>query len=388
MEIKNERKRNLKLITNIIISLVVVFACMFLLPRLVAFFMPFIVGWIISCIANPMVVFLERRIKIKRKAGTVVVIVCAIAVVIGVGYLVFSILFRQLAGFITDVPQMWSAMVQELNDFGERVTRIMGVVSPNFSDIMINTINAIGNAITELPSKFDSETFEGMGTMVGSIANIIISIIMSILSSYFFISDREWLGKAIDKFVPNSILKKYEVFYNSIKQAVGGYFKAQFRIELWIYILILIGLVILDVKYAILIALLIAILDFLPFFGSGAVFLPWAIISFLCGEYVRTIGFLIIWGVGQLVRQLIQPKIMGDSIGMEPLPTLFLLYIGYKAAGVIGMIIAVPIGIIVVNMNDAGFFNTPKYSLRILVKNLNKFRQLNKDDMSILEDKD
>ena len=126
MEIKNERKRNLKLITNIIISLVVLFACMFLLPRLVAFFMPFIVGWIISCIANPMVVFLERKIKIKRKAGTVVVIVCAIAVVIGVGYLVFSILFRQLAGFITDVPQMWSAMVQELNDFGERVTRIMG----------------------------------------------------------------------------------------------------------------------------------------------------------------------------------------------------------------------------------------------------------------------
>ena len=154
----------------------------------------------------------------------------------------------------------------------------------------------------------------------------------------------------MQNFSSNSILKKYEVFYNSIKQAVGGYFKAQFRIELWIYILILIGLVILDVKYAILIALLIAILDFLPFFGSGAVFLPWAIISFLCGEYVRTIGFLIIWGVGQLVRQLIQPKIMGDSIGMEPLPTLFLLYIGYKAAGVIGMIIAVPIGIIVVNM--------------------------------------
>lgn len=71
------------------------------------------------------------------------------------------------------------------------------------------------------------------------------------------------------------------------------------------------------------------------------------------------IGLLIIWGVGQLLRQLIQPKIVGDSIGVPPLPTLFLIFIGYKVGSVAGMILAVPAGIIVANMYQAGFLTQP-----------------------------
>ena len=131
-----------------------------------------------------------------------------------------------------------------------------------------------------------------------------------------------------------------------------------------------------------------AFLDFLPFFGTGIVLIPWAVVTVIGGNYLRAAGFLVIWGAGQLFRQLIQPKIMGDSIGMEPIPTLFLLFAGYKIAGVGGMLIAVPIGIIVVNMNEAGFFDTPKYSLKILIKNINRFRRLDKKDMQILENLD
>ena len=76
MERKTIGIENLKLIVNILISLVILLLCIFVVPRLVLFFMPFVIGWIISCIANPLVVFLERKLKIKRKAGIVVVIVC------------------------------------------------------------------------------------------------------------------------------------------------------------------------------------------------------------------------------------------------------------------------------------------------------------------------
>ena len=92
-----------------------------------------------------------------------------------------------------------------------------------------------------------------------------------------------------------------------------------------------------------------------------------------------------IWGVSQLVRQLIQPKFVSDSIGMPPIPTLFLLFIGYKVAGVIGMILAVPIGIIIVNMYEAGLFDTPKLSLKILLINLNRYRKLDEVDLMILK---
>ena len=224
--------------------------------------------------------------------------------------------------------------------------------------------------------------------MVGSIANVAVSVIMAMLSAYFFIADREWIYEALEKIVPKGIAQKYGVFYGSLRQAVGGYFKAQLRIEVWMYLLILLGLTLLKVRYALLIALLIAVIDILPFFGSGAVLVPWAIVTALGGDYARAIWFLVIWGVGQLFRQLIQPKIMGDSIGMEPIPTIILLFIGYKAAGVIGMLVAVPIGIIVVNMNEAGFFDTPKQSVRILVTKINNFRKLSDEDLKLLEEDD
>ncbi len=70
---------------------------------------------------------------------------------------------------------------------------------------------------------------------------------------------------------------------------------------------------------------------------------------------------------------------------MEPIPTIVLLFIGYKTAGVIGMLVAVPVGIIVVNMNEAGFFDTPKQSVKILVTQFNQFRKLNENDLKVLE---
>ncbi len=383
-----DMKSIVKALANLAFSLIVLLLCIFLVPRLIVLFMPLIIGWLISCIANPLVVFLESKIKIRRKAGTVVVIVVVIAVVSGIGYAACSVLFRQIHGFVKELPEMWNVLVQDLDSFVSVANQYLGGVAPNIAEFLGNLGTSIGEAITNLPSKLDLDTFGGMGSMVGSIANVAISVIMAMLSAYFFIADREWIYEALEKIVPKGIAQKYGVFYGSLRQAVGGYFKAQLRIEVWMYLLILLGLTLLKVRYALLIALLIAVIDILPFFGSGAVLVPWAIVTALGGDYARAIWFLVIWGVGQLFRQLIQPKIMGDSIGMEPIPTIILLFIGYKAAGVIGMLVAVPIGIIVVNMNEAGFFDTPKQSVRILVTKINNFRKLSDEDLKLLEEDD
>lgn len=385
MEGRSAGNNNLKYVVNLLVSLVILLLCIFLVPRLIVFFMPFVIGWIISCIANPLVVFLEKKLKIRRKAGTVVVIVCVIAAVIGIGYGVGIILFRQISGFIGEIPEMWQNVQQDFDKLGRFINQYVGTKAPKLTDALNNLGNSIGEMITNLPKSFDFSTFEGMGSMVGSIANVIISVIMCMMSAYFFIADREWVSSFMNRYLPKSVSHKYDVFVSSIKQAVGGYFKAQFRIEVWMYVLLLVGLTVLQVRYGLLIALLVAFLDFLPFFGTGIVLIPWAIVSLIGGNYLRAVGFLIIWGAGQLFRQLIQPKIMGDSIGMEPIPTLFLLFVGYRVAGVGGMLIAVPLGIIVVNMNEAGFFDTPKYSFKILLRNLNNYRRLREEEINEID---
>ncbi len=388
MEGKSTAIENVKLVVNILVSVLILLGCIFLVPKLVLFFMPFVIGWIISCIANPLVVLLERKLKIRRKAGTVVVIVCVIAAVSGIGYGLGVVLWRQISGFIEEIPSMWEAVKKDFDAFGVLIQQYIGVRAPKLADALNNLGNTIGEMITDLPKSLNFSTFEDMGSMVGNIASVIVSIIMCMLSAYFFIADREWIGNFVNQFLPENIVHKYDVFASSLRQAVGGYFKAQLRIEIWMYVLLLIGLTVLNVRYSLVIALLMAFLDFLPFFGTGIVLVPWAVVTAIGGNYLRAFGFLVIWGVGQLFRQLIQPKIMGESIGMEPVPTLFLLFIGYRIAGVGGMLIAVPLGIIVVNMNEAGFFDTPKYSLKLLVRNINNFRRLDEEAIKALEDEE
>jgi predicted PurR-regulated permease PerM len=108
---------------------------------------------------------------------------------------------------------------------------------------------------------------------------------------------------------------------------------------------------------------------------------PWALVKMFSNDYKMAIGLLIIWGGGQLARQIIQPKIVGDSIGIEPIPTLFLLFIGYKLSGVIGMIVAVPIGLLVYTMYQEGGFDTTLNSFKILVNGVNRFRKFDREDL-------
>ena len=127
------------------------------------FFMPFVIGWIISCIANPLVVFLERKLKIKRKAGTVVVIVCVIAAVIGIGYGLGVILWRQISGFIQEIPAMWEAVKQDFDAFGMWIDQYIGGRSPKLTDTLNNLGNIIGQMIADLPKSFDFRAFGGNG---------------------------------------------------------------------------------------------------------------------------------------------------------------------------------------------------------------------------------
>lgn len=215
--------------------------------------------------------------------------------------------------------------------------------------------------------------------------NIFIGVIMSLLFAYFYLSDRDYVGNLISGVLPKAMIERFEMIKRSFSKAVSGYFKAQFKIEFWMYFLLAIGFSILGIDYAFIIAIGVAILDLLPFFGTGTVLLPWATVEFFSGDYTMVIGLLIIWGVGQLARQIIQPKIVGDSVGLAPIPTLLLLYVGYKSAGVMGMIIAVPVGIIVLNMYEEGVFDTTINSLKVLYAGISNFRHLTEEDMQAVE---
>lgn len=383
---KPSARTYVKVVMNLSIALVIALLLILLLPKLIVFFMPFVVGYIIALIANPIVRFFEVKLKIRRKAGTAFVIISVIALVILAGYLIGVKVTEEVVGLIHELPRMWDAMESDFRAIGKN----MDVLYSKFPDNLRLAITDIGEQMDgymgNLVSSFSTPTITAVGNFAKHLPTLLIGIVMCLLSAYFFVAEREFLTVNVKSHMPEAVLYRYRMMARSFKKAVGGYFKAQFKIEICMYVLLVAGLWILKVDYALLIALGIAVLDFLPIFGTGAVLMPWAVIKILSADYKMAVGLLIIWCAGQLFRQIIQPKFVGDSIGMPPIPTLLLLFVGYKFAGVLGMIIAVPIGIIVANMYEEGVFNTTKDSLKILAAGLNNFRRLNEEDMECVRE--
>lgn len=375
------RKTYLKVLVNLGIMLISLLMLIFVVPRIIFVFMPFVVGWVIALIASPLVKFFEKTLKIKRKAGSAFVIIAVIALVVLAGYFLGVKLTEETAGFFAELPDMWESTLQDFTEVGEKFANankyLPEAVQSTFKGIVDNVEGYIGDLIGGL----STPTIEALGRFAMNLPSIIIGIIMSVLSAYLFVTDKEYVPNLLSRIMPEAIIERWEMVKRGLRHAVGGYFKAQLKIEFWMYLLLGFGFSLLKVRYAFIIAVGVAFLDFLPFFGTGTVLLPWAVVKFLSGDYAMVIGLLIIWGVGQLARQLIQPKIMGDSMGLAPIPTLILLYVGYKLGGVLGMIIAVPIGIIVLNMYEEGVFDTTINSLKVLYASISNFRHLDEEDM-------
>ncbi len=325
--------------------------------RFLQFFMPFVIGWIIAMIANPLVRMLERRLKVARKHTSMVIIIGVLAVIIVAIYFLGVKIGEETRSFLEQAPEMYSEFREEFQDAGKNLESIISELPQNIQESLEEAQKDIGDITGQAVGKISQFTVDKAGTFARNIPGILISIIFSILSAYFFIADRDRILEFGRNHTPQIIQEKWRMMAESFKMVFGGYFKAQFKIMAVIGVILFIGMLILKVRFAILVAILVAFLDMLPFLGTGTVLIPWAVFKLLSGDIRYAVGLVILYLVTQLVRRIIEPKLVGDSIGMNPLATLIFMYIGYRVGGVLGMILAVPIGAIVLNFYKAGTFD-------------------------------
>lgn len=325
--------------------------------RFLQFFMPFVIGWIIAMIANPLVRMLERRLKVARKHTSMVIIIGVLAVIIVAIYFLGVKIGEETRSFLEQAPEMYSEFREEFQDAGKNLESIISELPQNIQESLEEAQKDIGDITGQAVGKISQFTVDKAGTFARNIPGILISIIFSILSAYFFIADRDRILEFGRNHTPQIIQEKWRMMAESFKMVFGGYFKAQFKIMAVIGVILFIGMLILKVRFAILVAILVAFLDMLPFLGTGTVLIPWVVFKLLSGDIRYAVGLVILYLVTQLVRRIIEPKLVGDSIGMNPLATLIFMYIGYRVGGVLGMILAVPIGAIVLNFYKAGTFD-------------------------------
>ncbi|RDU23331.1 sporulation integral membrane protein YtvI [Anaerosacchariphilus polymeriproducens] len=366
----------LKILINILLPILVILVCILIIPKLITLFMPFVIGWIISLIANPLVRWLESKVKIVRKHSSVIIIVLVIGFIVFLGYATVSKVMYEGEKLIGNAPQIYSELEKQFYDTADNFEGVYQKLPKNMQKQISDSGRELSNELGDFVKSLGAPTVEAAGDFARNIPSTLIAIIVTFLSSYFFIAQREQILGFWRKHMPKSFQEKMSIINNSLKEVVGGYFKAQLKIMVVVAIILLVGLLILNVNYVVILALLIAFLDMLPFFGTGTVLVPWAVLELLSSDYKMAVGLLILYGVTQLVRQLIQPKVLGDSIGLNPMLALIFIYGGYKFSGVLGMLLAVPAAMIVIRLYEAGLFDFTIRNIKELISDLNKFRKI------------
>ncbi len=375
----NDNRPYWKVIISLAVSLIGTILFIYVGIRLLGFFMPFVIGWFIAYIASPLVNWLEKRLKLVKKLGSALIIILVLGALIFVIYFVVSRMWREVSSLIQDMPSMYADLEKVLDKTGQNLNGVFQMLPEGIQNGWREMMGDLDQSAGNLMGSLSEPTVTAAGNVAKRIPSILISTIVTIISAYFFIAEREELIVWSKKVAPDPLVNRMSMVMSNLKYAVGGYFKAQLKIMVVVFFILLAGFALLDVHFSFLLALLIAFLDFLPFFGTGTALIPWAAYHLFSGNYRMVVALLVLYAVTQLVHQLTQPKLVGDSIGMKPLVTLVLLYVGYRMGSVLGMILAVPAGMIVINLYKAGAFDYILDDVKILAEGVQNLREKQSD---------
>ncbi len=349
MELWNKYQPTIKKIFLILFIFAVIYLSItFLLP----FLAPFVIALIVSYINEPVIKLLQK-FKISRKAAAAISLLFTMSI-LGLGLTVGIIkIYNELIVLQDNLTAYSSDISVKINGLIDKATLFYN----GLPDQVTVTITKNLESFSEQIGTMITSVIQYVINTVSSIPRLTVFTIVTILGTYFISSDRKSISSFFYRQLPFSWRKNIVSLKKDTFKALLGYFKAILILMGFTFIEVSVGLFILNVKYAFLIALIVGLSDAIPIMGTGVVMVPWILWTVISGDMTLALGLGIIYILGILIRQIMEPKIVGSQIGLHPLVTLLAMYIGLKFFGIIGMFVG-PISIIVVKkLQDSGTVN-------------------------------
>ncbi len=322
----------------------------FLLPWLLPFLIALALAWAIE----PAVRLLERKLHLRRWLASAA---CTMALILVLCGLLGLILWRagdEVALLLGRLPTLLSGLPTlggHLEDWAYRFTVALPV---QFQDFFQEALSGLISQGISLPNRF-YDALAGLVTRcAAALPDGMLFLFTTALATYFSSAGRARLLAFLRRQAPQSWQGRLEESRVILKGAFGGWLRAQGILMLVTFGELAVGFLLLRVDLFLLLAALVALVDALPVFGTGTVLLPWALVTFLSGDWKLALGLLALYGLVSLVRSLLEPKLVGDKVGLPPLAALFAMYLGFKALGVPGMILAPLAAIFVKRLHDSG----------------------------------
>ena len=344
-----------------ILYIVLVLIVVYLIFKLGIFLFPFTLALFFSIMTQPFSRFLEKKLKFSQKIATIVSIV--LFLVIFLGFISLSAL--RLSGEIYKLSinlNKYSKEAQSLwNTAIDKVYSLLGYFPEGFDEQVKNSINGFIRMGTSKLGSF----INSLINFITSIPTIILYICITILSTFFISLDKNKIMAFLEQQFPKSWIKKVYNIKREMFNVLGSYIRAQIILMTICFFELLISFNILsflkfNLPYPLIFSIVICIIDALPILGAGAVLLPWSLISFVTGDINLGLALLVIYFLVLSVRQMLEPKLISQNLGVHPLVTLISMYSGFKFFGVIGFLIGPVVMIILKNVFsrelEIGFF--------------------------------
>lgn len=344
MENRVERKK--KFIINVVfyalIAILVWVACKYLVSPL----MPFIIAFLVAAVIQVPV----RKINVTKKQKKLVSIVfCAVFY----GLLFFLAAWAGLKlldgveGLIRKVPHFYNTtVVPVIETISEYLEESMATVHPSIAHTIENSFEELTNNLGSYVSSFSMKVVQILSGGISGIPEFVIKLVLTVVATFFFVGDYDGITAFFKKLLTPKQLALVEKGQSYVKNVLFIYIRSYSFLFLLTFTELCIGMFLLGMPYPALLALCIAVFDILPVLGTGGVLLPWTVILFIMEEHGLAIGMIILYLVILIVRNMVEPRIVGRQIGLHPLATLAALFLGLKLFGLVGLI-AFPVALTV-----------------------------------------
>lgn len=311
-------------------------------PGIVA---PFLLAWLISRLVRPLADGLHRRVGLPRGVWAAGLVILSVGGTVSLAVSGIRRGIRELGTLAEELMADSEGIAGALDTLLSRLPFLRRLEdTPAYGEMRIRLDELVASGVATLSERLSEKLPGAAMAVAGWVPSAFIFIAVTLLSCYYFSADdgriATALGRALVRLTPASLRDRLPPIGRRLRRIGRQYLRACFTLSLITFLLSFIGLALLRIPYAFILAILIAAVDFLPLLGTGIVLIPWAAVSLLLGEVGLGIGLLILYAVGSVIRQILEPKLIGEGLGLHPLGSLFAMYAGLRLFGVVGMILA------------------------------------------------
>lgn len=339
---------NKKIATAILVISVLVLVSIYIVPIAI----PLILALLTAIFLEPFVEFLQKRFKWNRKPAVITSFIVFLLLVSGLLYWTVTYLTARLIQFSQNTPEYinkLTAIWEEVQDFFFRSSEDMPVeVVNSFETELALFMEGIRDWILTIIN------YDTITNLLTGIPSFLVSFIVFLIALFLFMLDLEDLKRMLFGRLKETTAEKVRFMAARLNNVIFGFLKAQFLVSLIIFAVSLVSLFFIAPEVALVMALIIWVIDFIPILGSIIVLTPWFIYEFITGDVVQGTQLAVLALVLLVIRRTVEPKVMGSQIGLSPLATLIAMFIGLQLIGFLGFFIGPLIVILFTSAREAG----------------------------------